>query len=107
MENPFVGGKGKVAPYVSTHYRIPEPIKPLVRMLAETYRSLAAAVGCEKANEILEMPVARAIENAGIANIKNQKEAIAVLREALTYKANAGGKIKIAIKRAIQLLEEQ
>lgn len=106
MQHPFVGGKNKNAPYVSTHARIPEPMKPVVTMLANTYRSLAALVGIDKATEILEIPVARAIENAGSANTKNQEEAIAILKEALTYKANAGGKIKTAIKQAIQLLEE-
>lgn len=34
-----IGGRGKKAPYQTTHYRIPEPIKPLVELLAEQYRN--------------------------------------------------------------------
>ncbi|MDJ1169677.1 hypothetical protein PMG71_09585 [Roseofilum sp. BLCC_M154] len=36
---------------------------------------------------------------------KTQKEAIAILRQALDLKANAGGKIKAEIKKALSLLE--
>ena len=36
--NKPVGGRGKKAPYQTTHYRIPEPIKELVESLASQYR---------------------------------------------------------------------
>lgn len=34
------GGRGKKAPYESSHYRIPTPLKPLVEELAANYREL-------------------------------------------------------------------
>ena len=46
MEKSNVGinhgfrGRGKVAPYITTHYRIPLPIKPTVEILANKYREL-------------------------------------------------------------------
>lgn len=38
--NPGVGGRGKRAPYNTTHYRIPEILKPLVEKMAANYREL-------------------------------------------------------------------
>lgn len=40
MLNPGRGGRGKRAPYNTIHYRIPEPIKPVVEMLADRFRQL-------------------------------------------------------------------
>lgn len=34
------GGRGKVAPYESTHVRVPLPIKPKVDRMVEEYREL-------------------------------------------------------------------
>lgn len=38
MDKP-VGGRGKKAPYVSTHVRIPEPIKPVVQELIRRFHA--------------------------------------------------------------------
>jgi hypothetical protein len=38
MSKP-VGGRGHKAPYVTTHVRVPEPVKPDVERLIEDYRS--------------------------------------------------------------------
>lgn len=35
-----VGGRGKIAPYTTTHYRIPIAIKPHVQELANEYKRL-------------------------------------------------------------------
>lgn len=40
MSNPGKGGYGKRAPYETIHYRIPMPIKPVVKMLADRFREL-------------------------------------------------------------------
>jgi hypothetical protein len=40
MDTIAKGGRGKRAPYISTHHRIPEPIKPVVEQLADAYRSV-------------------------------------------------------------------
>lgn len=34
----ILGGRAKKAPYESTHARIPEPLKEIVSLLADTYR---------------------------------------------------------------------
>jgi hypothetical protein len=38
----MVGGRGKKAPYLSTHCRIPDPIKKIVERLSSTYRDFIA-----------------------------------------------------------------
>lgn len=40
MSDPTKGGRGQKAPYQTTHYRIPEPIKPVVEQLALAYKRL-------------------------------------------------------------------
>lgn len=42
MSDPTKGGRGQKAPYQTTHYRIPEPIKPVVEQLATAYKRLVA-----------------------------------------------------------------
>lgn len=42
---PFKGGRGKKAPYESTMVRIPVPIKPLIELLAESFRHYVALNG--------------------------------------------------------------
>ena len=42
MNNLNKGGRGKRAPYVTTHCRIPEPLKALCEELAANYRELVA-----------------------------------------------------------------
>jgi hypothetical protein len=39
------GGRGKKAPYQSTHVRVPEPIKPAVEALIERFRLLVVEEG--------------------------------------------------------------
>lgn len=41
MPSPAKGGRGKKAPYTTTHQRIPEPIKASVERFAVAYRILA------------------------------------------------------------------
>ncbi len=48
------GGRGKKAPYKTVHYRIPEPIKPTVEILAEQYRQLMLAELGTEAEKMLE-----------------------------------------------------
>jgi predicted RNase H-like nuclease (RuvC/YqgF family) len=40
MNNPGVGGRGKRAPYKTTHYRMPVALKPIVEDMAAKYREL-------------------------------------------------------------------
>lgn len=55
------GGKGKRAPYTTIHYRIPEPIKPLVERLANGYKTL---LGYERSTDELLNQVEKAIASS-------------------------------------------
>lgn len=36
--SPYKGGKGQVAPFVTTHCRVPEPIKPLIESIISDWK---------------------------------------------------------------------
>lgn len=36
----IIKGRGKTAPYKTCHYRIPVPLKPVIELLANSYRQL-------------------------------------------------------------------
>jgi hypothetical protein len=107
------GGRGKKAPYQTIHYRIPQPIKPVVESLAEHYRELVAAESTAEAEEMLERVQSNIVGSVSDENKPGTKfneadlgQVISVLQEALTLKANAGGKIKDRIREALKLLEK-
>jgi hypothetical protein len=111
MSNYSKGGRGKKAPYQTVHYRIPEPIKPTVEMLAEQYRQLANAQSANTVNEMLKN-VQEAIFGSQAVGDKDDtnfteadlEQTIEILQEALKLKANAGGKIKERIREALSFL---
>jgi hypothetical protein len=109
----YKGGRGKKAPYQTSHYRIPQPIKPTVEMLAEQYRELIAAELMAEAEEMLERVQGTISGNVSDEDKPGTKfskvdleQIVSILQEALTLKANAGGKIKDRIREALKLLEE-
>lgn len=127
MTNPGKGGRGKRAPYKTIHYRIPSPIKPVVEMLATTYRMLigseadpdgeklltqvkdsiasASYPSDESELETLQMKLAEAQEI--LKQLERERErAINILVPALKVKSNAGGKIKDAIRQAFPELAD-
>jgi hypothetical protein len=107
------GGRGKKAPYQTIHYRIPQPIKPVVESLAEHYRELVTSESTTEAEEMLERvqsSIAGSVSSENKPGTKfneaNLEQIVSVLQEALMLKANAGGKIKDRIREALKLLEE-
>lgn len=42
------GGRGKKAPYETTHIRVPDQLKPLVEMMAEGYKERVEADGIQE-----------------------------------------------------------
>lgn len=53
MSNPGTGGRGKLAPYTTVHYRIPKPIKETVERLAGAYRTLLVDRSWDSCDELL------------------------------------------------------
>lgn len=41
-QDSFTGGRGKIAPYQSTHIRVPDTIKTQLQQIVEAYRKLLA-----------------------------------------------------------------
>ena len=84
--NPGLGGRGKRAPYETTHYRIPVALKPIVEEMAGKYRELV----CEY--EVDDPALVSAVINAICPQEKNKnidsekiELAIEILNSALTF----------------------
>lgn len=54
MKDFVKGGRGKVAPYKTQHYRIPLPIKPVVELLANAYRQTLGSLNDPKGDHLIE-----------------------------------------------------
>lgn len=134
MSNPGKGGRGKSAPYLTTHYRIPEPIKPVVERLAGAYRILAGSKNWSSCNSLLER-VDAAIADTNqddrhqfniyeaiiekqqtdlttiqkqLDELKSEKERVVnILVPSLELKPQQGRKIQDAIKLAFPELKKE
>ena len=125
MSNPGKGGRGKLAPYKTIHYRIPEPIKKTVESLANAYRIFAGSRNWEGANKLLD-EVNNAIlvstnfdknevinYNEKIANLEKQvtdfkaerEKQLSILVPALEYKPQQARKVQEAIREAFPELK--
>jgi gas vesicle protein len=77
------GGRGKKAPYQSTHCRIPEPIKPTVELLALTYRDLIAnGHDCQELLEVVEAAIDEVINPS--SGTKHREKALRRKLEKMT-----------------------
>jgi hypothetical protein len=122
-------GRGQKAPYGTTHYRIPKPIKPMVERIAEEYKDCVFSGGDEeeylkKLSQSLEgKEPAQDVEELKreIAQLKQTLKAVrehsdeieleglraaTILKEALKLKPQAGGAIKQEIRKALQLIDD-
>ncbi len=125
MFNPGKGGRGKVAPYSTTHYRIPEPLKPTVERLTSVYRILVGSEDPEVCERLISS-VDSAISNLGekeqnnenleaeLIAAKNEIRALKVrvtsvtarLETALQLKSREGTKMKEIISESINNLKQ-
>lgn len=112
MSDYSKGGRGRKAPYQTVHYRIPEPIKPTVELLADRYRQLSNADLIDEANELLEEVQSTIIKNQAVSakagtkfNEDDLEQVVFILKEALKLKANAGGAIKERIREVIAIID--
>ncbi len=73
MPNPGTGGRGKNAPYNSVHYRIPEPIKPVVERFAAAYRILVGSGIPEDCDRLLQN-----MDSALVNTLEREKHQITI-----------------------------
>lgn len=86
------GGRGKQAPYVSTHVRTPEPIKPTLEPIIERFRTMVDKDGLtvEQATEQIEAQPLEGyysreqILEAARSGLKQKKGAWVSMQKALT-----------------------
>jgi hypothetical protein len=120
------GGRGKQAPYKSTHCRVPEPIKESVERFAIAYRILAfdgdlkscrnlinsvddatASLG-EAEDEIKRLKLEVGLANARIEALENEREsAIINLLTAFSLSSREGVKMKTAIVSSFPEIQER
>ncbi len=120
MASHSKGGRGKQAPYTTTHCRIPEPIKSTVESLSAAYKILVDSddeVSCknllkstneaisnlgEREQEINRLKLELALAKTRIEVLESEREfAIANLLTGYSLGSRDGVKIKAAIATAI------
>jgi hypothetical protein len=126
MSSPGKGGRGKQAPYKSTHCRVPEPIKESVERFAIAYRILAfdgdlkscrnlinsvddatASLG-EAEDEIKRLKLEVALANTRIEVLESEREfAITNLLTAFSLSSREGVKMKSAIASSFPEIQER
>jgi hypothetical protein len=126
MSSPGKGGRGKEAPYSTTHYRIPKPIKASVERFAAAYRILSFdgdSEGCrnliksvddataslgEAEDEIKRLKLELALAKTRIEVLENERELIITnLVPAYGLGSRDGVKIRGAIAIAIPEVKER
>ncbi len=126
MNSKSKGGRGLKAPYATTHYRIPEPIKTSVERFAAAYRILAFSdnlEGCENliksvdnatANlgeveeEIKRLKLELALTKTRVEVLENEREsAIRNLVTAYSLGSRDGVKMKAEIAIAFPEIKER
>jgi hypothetical protein len=90
MDKPK-GGRGHSAPYRTTHLRVPEPIKDRLQAIIDEWRE-----------DFLKGEPSAIPDKIDFIDYL---DVIAILENALTLRANAGGKIKTEIREAIAILK--
>lgn len=103
-----VGGRGKTAPYISTHVRVPIPVKHIVELVIERYRERLERQKIhpnvdDNSEEYLR---SKSEQNNPLTTYENINKAIEILTQSLKLKSNAGGAIKEEIRRALNLLQK-
>lgn len=122
------GGRGKAAPYDTTHHRIPEPCKNTVKTVCDTWKHLLSddENGESKAQKLLtdienvttmhyiqefEQPVNGYVYKLATATENTQdklsNELLDLLNSAIAVDGRRGvGEVRKVIAQAIQLLEQ-
>jgi rubrerythrin len=89
------GGRGKKAPYKTTHCRIPDPIKSAVDLLAASYREFV--VTGKDPQELLELIEAAIAQSSQAKKISNKEK---VLQEKLQKMTADRDKLLIRLSEA-------
>lgn len=118
------GGRGKQAPYGSTHCRVPEPCKETVQVISDTWKHLLSHEEGEAktqnlltdvqnivtmhyigdfnkpVNGYIYKPVTKLEDNAKLVNKVEE-----LLKQALAIDSRSGKKVKDKVTEALALLE--
>lgn len=105
LTNPGRGGRGKIAPYQTIHYRIPKPIKPTTERLAAAYRFLVGT-NFEEGVQVLLQQVDEAIASLHPSN-KHGTDSDRSDKVGTIYCAASGDESKDEDKQAIHDLERK
>lgn len=94
MSDIAKGGRGQKQPYTTTHFRIPEPLKPLVSAIAEQYRKRVQTAD-DVYDETLIRRSAQAVVGTGGEVNENLRTEVELLR----------AKVDLLQKRSIDTYE--
>lgn len=106
MSNPGTGGRGKSAPYKTVHYRIPEPVKPVIERFTAAYRTLVGSGIQEDCDRLLQN-----VDSALVNTLEGEKHQITIhegiiekLQSDLTTLQNQVNELQKERLKTIQIL---
>lgn len=102
-----VGGRGKTAPYISTHVRVPIPVKHIIELVIDKYRERLdkGEVKPGVIDDISEYFSDKSDGYKPLTSYEDISNVIRMLSESLNLKSNAGGAIKEEIRKALEILK--
>jgi len=107
--NPGVGGRGKIAPYNTTHIRIPKALKPTVEVISNSYKEFISDY--YDAFDPQLIPAAKsaiapnpATEQHLLLNEEYRQLLDRILRQSLRLKANGDETTKQQIREILALI---
>lgn len=101
--SPFKGGKGQLAPYITTHCRVPEPIKPLIDSIINDWKHRVHS-GSETEGRIMVERLQEALLPDLLAYLEKpltQDEAIEIANLILQENAKSKKGVKVVISKLL------
>jgi hypothetical protein len=101
--SPYKGGKGQVAPYITTHCRVPEPIKPLIDSIINDWKHTIHS-GSDFQGKMLIERLQQALVPDLLAYLEKpltQDEAIAIANMILQENAKSKRSVKVVVAKLL------
>lgn len=101
--SPYKGGKGQVAPFISTHCRVPEPIKPLIESIISDWKYRFHSGSKLEGDRLIEK-LSQALQPDLLAYLEKplaKDEAIAIANKILQENARSKRSVKMVISKLL------
>jgi hypothetical protein len=101
--SPYKGGKGQIAPFISTHCRVPEPIKPLIDSIINEWKHRFHSGSKLEGDRLIERLNQALLPDlpAYLEKPLTQDEAIAIANMILQENAKSKRSVKLVVSKLL------